>query len=371
MEKKKRDRPANEIVKYGNKLNDVIWHGLNLTETKLFLAIISRIASNAGSLNGIEFNFDYLKKLMNYTSHRSFSQYLWSLRSKVLSWREITEGSKSIAFVIFDYFEVDPDKQTVTIGISNKVTWLFKELQGSYTRYALRYGVNIDSVYGITLLRLLKQYRTQGIVTFTKDDNPDEGKTGLWTKLEVPDKYTEKTFSQNVLKPALIGIAPYFQKLNIKKNYGTKNKHRCVKSYTFTFTPESNLANDFSITPDIDRFVGEMNINSALCLTQAQKFTAIDKFLHQKKGTAKKKYKEANNVVDEISKKTLNQDNKKTTQLKKFYNGWLNLFANSLSLDELKEEEHKFRVLSESNKKMQPTQIHDWLKLQKMIEKKS
>ena len=152
--------------------------------------------------------------------------------------------------------------------------------------------MDLSSVRSQTLLRLLKQLRTIGSITFRKHTEKTNGKTriGLWEQLEIPEKTREGKFSSKILKDALIEISPYFTNLNYTKNYGTANGHRVVVSYTFTFEPENPKKNTTYSTPEEILSEGLVNIDSAICLTRKDKFKAIDKFLKQKHGTAEKEY---------------------------------------------------------------------------------
>ena len=222
------------------------------------------------------------------------SKYVDGMKEALEQWKEIKSDGITASFPIFKgiinnhnekYFDFIYNDVMINILLINPKT-------GDFVRYPVREIVDLSSVRSQTLLRLLKQMRTVGRITFRKHTTETNGKTriGLWEQLEIPKNTRESKFSSRILKDALIEISPYFTNLNYTKKYGTLNGHRVVVSYTFTFEPESPKKNTTHYTPEEIVAEGLVNIDSTLCLTRKDKFKAIDKFLKQKHGTAEKEY---------------------------------------------------------------------------------
>lgn len=110
----------------------------------------------------------------------------------------------------------------------------------------------------------------------------------------------ESDFNKRYLKPAMIDLAPYFNDLDFEKNYGKVKGHKVVSEYVFTFTPEApdqdeNLVGDRLMQ---HKPIGLKNIKSVKCLTEDERLKAVDKFLKQRLGTAKKDARMGINIFD-------------------------------------------------------------------------
>ena len=319
------------LMRFRSQLNRVIWTGLNATHTKILTVILSKTADQLAAyqkeqvkkkIKELNLDKDDLDKktlakiasevkfptnlvtrvtyseidhAIGYDNNNaSIGTYIEGMKNKLEKWREIKADGITASFPMFKgiinntnkkYFEFVYNDFMINILLINPKT-------GDFVRYPAREIVDLSSVRSQTLLRLLKQLRTIGAITFRKHTEKTNGKTriGLWEQLEIPEKTRAGKFSSKILKDALIEISPYFTNLNYTKNYGTANGHRVVVSYTFTFEPENPKKNTTYSTPEEILSEGLVNIDSAICLTRKDKFKAIDKFLKQKHGTAEKEY---------------------------------------------------------------------------------
>lgn len=335
---------TNLLMRFRSQLNRVIWTGLNATYTKIFTVVLSRTSSQLAAYQKEQIN-QRIKKLgldrnsidkntlarlasevqfpsnivtrITYSeidrdigyekNNASISKYVDGMKEALEQWQEIKSNGITASFPIFKgiinnhrekYFDFIYNDFMINVLLINPKT-------GDFVRYPAREIVDLSSVRSQTLLRLLKQLRTVGAITFRKHTTETNGKTriGLWEQLEVPENTRESKFSNRILKDALIEIAPYFANLNYTKNYGTANGHRVVISYTFTFEPEDPRKNTSYYTADELVSEGLVNIDSALCLNRKDKFKAIDKFLKQKQGTAEKEYLATHPEEDEEKNK--------------------------------------------------------------------
>lgn len=322
---------TNLLMRFRSQLNRIIWTGLSAAHTKIFTVVLSRTGNQLAAyqqeevknkikelgLSKDELTKETLSKLAsevkfptNITTritysemdhdigyennNSSISKYVDGMKEALEQWKEIKSDGITASFPIFKgiinnhnekYFDFIYNDVMINILLINPKT-------GDFVRYPVREIVDLSSVRSQTLLRLLKQMRTVGRITFRKHTTETNGKTriGLWEQLEIPKNTRESKFSSRILKDALIEISPYFTNLNYTKKYGTLNGHRVVVSYTFTFEPESPKKNTTHYTPEEIVAEGLVNIDSTLCLTRKDKFKAIDKFLKQKHGTAEKEY---------------------------------------------------------------------------------
>ena len=271
---------TNLLMRFRSQLNRIIWTGLSAAHTKIFTVVLSRTGNQLAAyqqeevenkikelgLSKEELTKETLSKLAsevkfptNITTritysemdhdigyennNSSISKYVDGMKEALEQWKEIKSDGITASFPIFKgiinnhnekYFDFIYNDVMINILLINPKT-------GDFVRYPVREIVDLSSVRSQTLLRLLKQMRTVGRITFRKHTTETNGKTriGLWEQLEIPKNTRESKFSSRILKDALIEISPYFTNLNYTKKYGTLNGHRVVVSYTFTFEPES------------------------------------------------------------------------------------------------------------------------------------
>lgn len=242
---------ANEIVKYGNELNMVVFRKFTANEMNLFFSIVSRMREKGSE--SIEFSWKELRYLSKYkpTSTKRFVDDLNNTYGKML---QLNYGSSFVAnnkltisrFVLFTGFditaatdddsEIDVESGKVEITINPKLDHILNDIE-SWTRYSLEDFINLKSTYSKTMFRLLKQYRTTGRFIVKMDDFRE--------LLDIPKSYRLDNIDARVLRPIKEELNPIFKNLKITKNK-SRNRGNKVLGYTFTFIPESKNADDFT-----------------------------------------------------------------------------------------------------------------------------
>jgi len=242
---------VNEIVKYGNEMNMVVFRKFTANEMNLFFSIVSRMRDKGTET--VTFTWDELRYLSKYkpTSTQRFVNDLNSTYGKMLQLNYgssyITNNKLTISrFVLFTGFditaginddgsEIDPESGKVEITVNPKLKHVLNDLE-SWTRYSLEDFVNLKSTYSKTMFRLLKQYRTTGKYVVNMEDFRE--------LLDIPKSYQVGQIDQKVLTPIKKELSKIFKNLKVTKNKSKKRGNR-VLGYTFTFSPESKNSDDF------------------------------------------------------------------------------------------------------------------------------
>lgn len=292
---------SNHYVWFKNELNKIVWAGLNAPETKCLNVVLSsyyEVLKADTKAQSVLITFDDMRNRLNYQRNRvNIVNYIKSIRAKLMGWHEFTLNDVETSFVLIPTINIDRKNKSFRFVFNPDLTkiLLFDRENGEFVRYPERAIINLNSVSSMTLYRLLKGFRTTGIAIFSKDGQPGKTKNapdrpGLWDLLEIKPSMRESDFNKRYLKPAMIDLAPYFGNLNFKKKYATVKGHRAVSGYVFTFTKEALDQNENLSGDKLQQHkeVGLRNIKSAKCLTENEKYKAVDKFLKQKLGTAKK-----------------------------------------------------------------------------------
>ena len=243
---------ANEIVKYGNEMNMVVFRKFTANEMNLFFSLVSRMRDKG--TDTITFTWDELRYLSKYkpTSTQRFVDDLNNTYGKML---QLNYGNSYIVnnkltisrFVLFTGFditagvnddgsEIDAESGTVEITVNTKLKHVLNDLE-SWTRYSLEEFVNLKSTYSKTMFRLLKQYRTTGKYIVKIEEFRE--------LLDIPKSYQVGQIDQKVLYPIKKELNDIFNNLKITKNKSKKRGNK-VLGYTFTFTPEPKDSDDFT-----------------------------------------------------------------------------------------------------------------------------
>ncbi len=286
---------ANEIVKYENRLNHIPLRKFNSREMNLFFSIASRVREKG--TDEITFSFHDLKKLSGYTERgKQFIKDLSSTYDKLLSinaWND--DGNTLTKFVAFTKYSIIRDKQLVIISVNPEFKGLFNQLK-NWTRFNLEQFTNLDSTYSKTMFRLLKQYRTQGWVEFSKET--------FFDLLDIPKSYwnSPSNIDKFILKPIKEELTPLFKGLIIRKKYG-KGRGKPVIGYRFTWKAEINHADDFSKGKQEDLRIKLFNIEHNGELTQEEKWRAKDRILNLPLGTHEADFKKQQQTEKEEAEK--------------------------------------------------------------------
>lgn len=222
-------------MRFRSQLNRVIWTRLNATHTKILTVILSKTADQLAAYqkeqiqkkvkalnldkndldkktltriaSEVKFPTDLVTRVtyseidhaIGYDNNNaSIGTYIEDMKNKLEKWREIKADGITASFPMFKgiinntnkkYFEFVYNDFMINILLINPKT-------GDFVRYPAREIVDLSSVRSQTLLRLLKQLRTVGSITFRKHIEKTNSKTriGLWEQLEIPEKTREGKF---------------------------------------------------------------------------------------------------------------------------------------------------------------------------------
>ncbi|MDY5443866.1 MAG: replication initiation protein [Lactobacillus amylovorus] len=268
---------ANEIVKYGNRLNTIPLGRLNSNEMNLFITLVQQ-SYNHGT-NELTLTFKDLQQLSRYDRHTSmFVKDLLNTNKKLLSINAWTDDGDTITqFACCEMFQIQRKKQILKVRVNPQFQKLFNDLD-HWTRFQLRQFTEIKSVYAKNMFRLIKQYRTVGRLQLTKEE--------LAAHLDLPKNYLKKSsnITSRVLNPIKEELTPLIRGFAITTVHGS-GRGCPVVAYRFTWKPESKNADDFYKGAYAEQRKKLDNIDFNNGLTPQEKARAYDRILGLKRGT--------------------------------------------------------------------------------------
>ena len=222
---------SNESVIYNNQMNLVALKGFNPVEIDLFYTLCSQVKSKGAQ--DITIPFDKLKNLSKYKSVDKirFINDLRKTNKKLLSLSFTLENeNKIVDFVLFPTFEIDLNKETLTVAVNSRFEFLFNEIVGKFTVLELNQLTQLESRYSKALYRLLKQWRTVGSKQYDLKE--------LRELLDVPPSYRLDQFTVRVLDTAIKELKEnnFFEDLSYKKI--KKGQGNRVVGIKFSFKKE-------------------------------------------------------------------------------------------------------------------------------------
>lgn len=220
----------NEIIKYNNYMNSLKFTGFTTTDFNFLMMLCGKMRDK--DITELTISFDELRLKTGYTQHpvKQFVSDLKRMNDKLMKITcNLETETKIIMFVLFPTFEIDTEKQKLTVCVNEKFKFILNELVKNFTRFELNEFVKLGSKYSKTLYRLLKQFRGTGKLEVALNDFKE--------KMDCPKAYNNKQFMQNIITPALKELQNYFQDLQCTVKY-EKKRGKPVSGYIFTFTPE-------------------------------------------------------------------------------------------------------------------------------------
>lgn len=265
---------SNEIVKYDNQLNAVIFRQFKANEMNLFFSIVSRMRDR--NTDEVAFTFDQLKALSKYkpSGNVRFIRDLENTYRKMLT---LTYGRRSEHvsqyFVLFTGFEINRDEKRVSVKVNPDMQFMLNNI-ANWTRFSLEQFNELRSGYSKTMFRLLKQYRTVGHAEFQVEDFRE--------LLDVPVSFKSGDIDKRVLRPIREELSTVFKGFDVKKEkHGLGGK---ITSYAFSWKAESKDADDFSKGIYQRRYaIDNVEFNSSL--SEVEKAREIDRIKGLKQGT--------------------------------------------------------------------------------------
>ncbi|WP_369015220.1 replication initiation protein [Lactobacillus jensenii] len=194
-------KTADQLAAYQKEQIQKKVKALNLDKNDLDKKTLTRIASEVKFPTDLVTRVTYseIDHAIGYDNNNaSIGTYIEDMKNKLEKWREIKVDGITASFPMFKgiinntnkkYFEFVYNDFMINILLINPKT-------GDFVRYPAREIVDLSSVRSQTLLRLLKQLRTVGSITFRKHIEKTNSKTriGLWEQLEIPEKTREGKF---------------------------------------------------------------------------------------------------------------------------------------------------------------------------------
>ncbi|GAA8754477.1 hypothetical protein HpDU31_15860 [Helicobacter pylori] len=226
----------NTYITYHNNTNKVNLGKLSEREANLLFAIFQKLKDQGNTL--IRFEPQDLKQMIMVKSKLTNRQLLqilknlldnisganfWIIREHVEN-GEIYEDHTS--YMLFKQFEIRIHKPTQTIEyldvqLNDSYQYLLNNLgMGQYTSFKLLEFQRVRGKYAKTLYRLLKQYKSTGILSVE------------WTQfrelLDIPKDYEMRNIDQKVLTPSLKELHKIypFEHLSYKKERRSHDKRK-------------------------------------------------------------------------------------------------------------------------------------------------
>ncbi len=236
----------NTYITYHNNTNKVNLGKLSEREANLLFAIFQKLKDQGNTL--IRFEPQDLKQMIMVKSNLTNRQLLQILKNLLDNisganfWiiREHVENGEiyedHISYMLFKQFEIRIHKPTQTIEylevqLNDSYQYLLNNLGmgGQYTSFKLLEFQRVRGKYAKTLYRLLKQYKSTGILSVE------------WTQfrelLDIPKDYKMENIDQKVLTPSLKELRKIypFEHLSYKKERRNSHDRRKVTHIDFYF----------------------------------------------------------------------------------------------------------------------------------------
>ncbi len=229
----------NAYITYHNNTNKVNLGKLSEREANLLFAIFQKLKDQGNTL--IRFEPQDLKRMLNIDiSNERLSEVvikLWDSIKTADFWK-ISETETSIIqenYMLFSRCKIELNKPSkdlkyLEIQLNDNYQYLLNNLgMGQYTSFNLLEFQRVRGKYAKTLYRLLKQYKSTGILSVE------------WTQfrelLDIPKDYTMPNIDKFVLKIALKELKKIypFEHLSYKKERRNSHDRRKVTHIDFYF----------------------------------------------------------------------------------------------------------------------------------------
>lgn len=200
---------ANEIVKYGNQLNEQPLRGMTATDLDLLMSIASRVRDKGE--DEVTLSFDDLRHLAGLQDYKltdqDLAKRLAEVNKRLLALNfELHDNDKAgnltriIQFALFQEFEVDIPARSLRVAVSSRFRFLLNALTSGFTRFELSQFTELKSSYAKEAYRRLKQFRSTGVWRVGVED--------FRRLLDVPRSYTAGDLAKRVLGPIEAELGP-------------------------------------------------------------------------------------------------------------------------------------------------------------------
>ncbi|WP_101020878.1 replication initiation protein [Helicobacter pylori] len=222
-------------ITYHNNANKVNLGKLSERESNLLFAIFQKLKDQGNTLIrfepqdlkrmlGIKISYDNLTRTARSMWNKIKTADFWEVRDIIVNGRECVSEKN---YMLFQVCEIVSDKETreflyMDIQLNTGYNYLLNNLGmgGQYTSFNLLEFQRVRGKYAKTLYRLLKQYKSTGILSVE------------WSQfrelLDIPKDYEMRNIDQKVLTPSikeLNKIYP-FEHLSYKKERKSHDKRK-------------------------------------------------------------------------------------------------------------------------------------------------
>ncbi len=222
-------------ITYHNNANKVNLGKLSEREANLLFAIFQRLKDQGNTLIrfepqdlkrmlGIKISYDNLTRTARSMWNKIKTADFWEVRDIIVNGRECVSEKN---YMLFQVCEIVSDKETreflyMDIQLNTGYNYLLNNLGmgGQYTSFKLLEFQRVRGKYAKTLYRLLKQYKSTGILSVE------------WTQfkelLDIPKDYKMENIDQKVLTPSLKELNKIypFEHLSYKKERRSHDKRK-------------------------------------------------------------------------------------------------------------------------------------------------
>ncbi len=230
-------------ITYHNNANKVNLGKLSEREANLLFVIFQKLKDQGNTLIrfepqdlrimlGIKISYDNLTRTARSMWNKIKTADFWEVRDIIVNGRECVSEKN---YMLFQVCEIVSDKETkeflyMDIQLNTGYHYLLNNLgMGQYTSFKLIEFQRVRGKYAKTLYRLLKQYKSTGILSV---------EWGQFRELlDIPKDYEMRNIDQKVLNPALKELRKIypFEHLSYKKERRNSHDKRKVTHIDFYF----------------------------------------------------------------------------------------------------------------------------------------
>ncbi|PUD57792.1 replication initiation protein [Helicobacter pylori] len=225
----------NAYTTYHNNTNKVNLGKLSEREANLLFAIFQKLKDQGNTLIrfepqdlrkmlGIKISYDNLTRTARSMWNKIKTADFWEVRDIIVNGRECVSEKN---YMLFQICEIVSNKETkeflyMDIQLNTGYQYLLNNLGmgGQYTSFKLLEFQRVRGKYAKTLYRLLKQYKSTGILSVEWSQFRD--------LLDIPKDYEMRNIDQKVLTPSLKELRKIypFEHLSYKKERKSHDKRK-------------------------------------------------------------------------------------------------------------------------------------------------
>lgn len=259
---------ANEVVKYNNKFNQVVFQNFTENELSLLMAICSKLRGKG--TDTITLSFEQIKTLTNEKQHytaQGYAEMIDAMYRKLINLAYYYNDGKDVAgaFHLFQGYERSISDKEVRIAVTPQFLHLFNSLEREFTRFELEEFVNLSGKYTKLLYRQLKQWRTQGHYSVLMKEFRE--------LMDVPESYTTRDITKRIIVPAVNKLLKLkeFHFLRYKYSYKGKKAIRVIftwHSETIPSRKDAPANQTAEKNDDLSKMLKEKQVREADFLTE-------------------------------------------------------------------------------------------------------